>query len=369
MTDNEAGNSPQEAQAVSAVQSSNWAAAAELALLEQQAVAAATAQQRSMLAQVFRQTAAQYVLMFGGTDAPADPARSGVLLDPIVQTLVQVATLDYATPLQHYADLALARGVAYGNRYLAQPVAIQSVTASPQVADAIGGVAQSVADVADRVTAGYEQLEIADFSGLQRAMSRAAQVANPVKQAAAWSTVRANSDGLHEVAARTGGRLLWVAERDACVVCLALSGRLSDPSTGEAFDEEATFGKPGSAMSVWPIGMPLTRPPRHPFCRCHLEIWFGVSTGEGGPHDDALYNRPDIAAGVDLPAALRREAKRSVLRGWSLPTESHKVRLDAADRLLQRGAGMPTSVEDRARRAIRNRRFPDRNVPGTRRPR
>lgn len=363
MAADESGNSAQEAAAVAAVQAANYAAADALLQLEQQAVDAALAGQRTAQQQLMRQSAAQYALMFGSIENPADPARAAILIEPIRQELERLAAADYTTSLRHYADLALHSGVQYANRHLASPVAPQSVGLSESVGAAIGGVAQSVADTAARVQIAYDQLEISGFSDLATAVSRAATVANPVKQAAAWTVNRASSDGMAAVAARSGAHLLWVAERDACVVCLALSGHLSDPSTGETFDEDATFGKPGSAPAIWPLGDPLTRPPRHPFCRCHMELWFGPFSTPFGPQDNALYRRPDIAAGVDLPAALRREAKRSVLRGWSLPSESQAVRLSAADRLLQRGAGMPKSVEDRAVRAVRNRRFTDRSVP------
>lgn len=369
MAQDEAGNSAQEAAAVAAVTAANWAAADALLQLELQSAAAATAVQSAILQQASRQAASMYLMRYGSLDAAVPAGQGAALMDPVLRALGEVAQLDYATPLQHYADLALVRGVDYANRFLTLPISPQSVAAPDEVADAIGGVAQSVAEVADKVRVDFEQLEIADFSQLRTAMARAAQVSNPVKQAASWTVNRASSGGILSAAVSRGARLLWVAERDACVVCLKLSGTLCDPGQGVGFDEEATFGKPGSAPSVWPPGMPLMMPPRHPHCRCHPELWYGPARDEGGPFDNAVYNNPQIAAGVDLPAALRREAKRSILRGWSLPSESAKARLDAADRLLAIGSGMPRTVEDRARRAVHNRRFTERSVPTTRRPR
>jgi hypothetical protein len=70
--------------------------------------------------------------------------------------------------------------------------------------------------------------------------------------------------------------------------------------------------------------------------------------------------------GNDLPEALKREARRSVLKGWSLESESQASRLDAAERLLQRGARLPGTVEREARQAVRARRFRSRSVPTSR---
>jgi hypothetical protein len=362
----ETGNSAQEAAAVAAVQASNYAAADALLALEQLAAQQAVAPQQAVLQMAFTQAAAQYALMFGSLDAAADPVRAAVLSARLIEALDQVRTLDYTTPLQHYAEMAKVNGVNYANRYLADRVPAQSVSMSSTVGDAIGGVAQSVADVADRAAEMIGQQEITGFSDLQTAMGRAAQVSGPVKSAATWTVNRASSGGIASVAVARGGRLLWVAERDACVICLALSGSLCDPGVGEGFDEDATFGKPGSAPPIWPYGMPLMSPPRHPHCRCHPEMWFGPSTPIFGPQDNAIYHNPAVAAGVDLPAALRREAKRSILRGWSLPSESLTERINAADRLLAVGAGMPRTVEERAAKAVHNRRFTDRELPRSR---
>lgn len=139
-----------------------------------------------------------------------------------------------------------------------------------------------------------------------------------------------------------GLRVVWVAERDACLVCLRLSGTVIDPNSGDGFDEEATFGKPGSAPIVWPPGMPLMHPPRHPNCRCRLRI---------------------IAAdNILVPAALQREAERAVARGWSA-SDSRIARLSAADRLLHHGSRLPRTVQERAAKDVEHGRFSTRHRP------
>jgi hypothetical protein len=115
-------------------------------------------------------------------------------------------------------------------------------------------------------------------------------------------------------------------------------------------------------------------------------VWFGHDTAgaEAVTHDwqgaiaDALANQDPVgvqaahdaaaaakrSASYDLPRALRREAERSVLKGWALPTEPDRVRTDAADRLLKRissragytpsGWKVPQSVKKQTERRLNN---------------
>lgn len=128
---------------------------------------------------------------------------------------------------------------------------------------------------------------------------------------------------------------VWVAETDACVRCLAYSGQVADP--GADFPAGLTFGRKG-------YGGPLPHPPLHPHCRCTVEP----------------LRAPEYAAG------LRREANRSVLRGYSLESESMAVRLDAAARLVDQavaqggnlgGWDVPKSVLAYARKSVANGAF------------
>ena len=136
-------------------------------------------------------------------------------------------------------------------------------------------------------------------------------------------------------------RVVWVAERQACLTCKALSGQVADPATGTWFDEFATFS-PHGAPQVWPPGQPLMGPPRHPHCRCRLRIIAANNTA--------------------VPDALRREAERAVLRGWS-DHDSRRARLTAADRLLAHGTTLPVTVQHRAAADIEAGRFSTRHRP------
>jgi hypothetical protein len=63
-----------------------------------------------------------------------------------------------------------------------------------------------------------------------------------------------------------------------------------------------------------------------------------------------------------MPEALRREAQRSVARGWS-EYASEPARLRAASRLVQQGATLlPKSVIETARDAVLARTFAERRL-------
>lgn len=125
-----------------------------------------------------------------------------------------------------------------------------------------------------------------------------------------------------------------VAERDACVHCLRHQGVVT--KTGD-FPAGLTYGaKPLKVAGRQSV-------PIHPYCRCRLV--------------------PMKA--TEFADALRREADRSILRGFSLPTESPKARVDAAERLLSSGVKAPASVKTLARRAVKDGRFPERATPSS----
>lgn len=366
-SDSGAGNTPSEQQAVSAVTVENAAAVAALLALEKETVTAATGPLRAALRNILRLLSGRYVLMFGSLEHPADPEQAAQLTQILVEELEHIRGYDPTTPLTEYADRARTMGVDYANRYLSDPVPESEVPVAPAVARTI---AEAPAEVDRAIVAAQqyaEQTPIADWRGVVQQVGKASQAATGLDRRAAWALAAAKSSSIGEVTAARGAQLLWVAEPDACVVCLALSGHLSDPASGVGFDEFATFGKPGSAPGVWPPDQPLMGPPRHPLCRCVPELWIGPSVPVGGPEETSLYNRPGVGARVDLPAALRREAKRSIVYGWSVPSESGVVRIDAAARLLARGAGLPKSVEARGRAAVAAGKFDNRVHPSLRR--
>lgn len=124
----------------------------------------------------------------------------------------------------------------------------------------------------------------------------------------------AGNAGVVEAARQGGGDVVWVAETNACVHCLAYSGQVV--AAGKAFPKGLSY------VGTNPYDAPGKHPPLHPNCRCTLEV----------------LNEPTYAD------ALKREADRSVLRGFSLESESMRVRVEAARQLLERGVDAPKSV-------------------------
>ncbi|GIH26057.1 hypothetical protein Aph01nite_43670 [Acrocarpospora phusangensis] len=142
---------------------------------------------------------------------------------------------------------------------------------------------------------------------------------------------RAVAAGTEVVARRRpDAEVMWIAERDACLTCQRLSGHIMPP--GRRFPASVTYGDKPLKWDKFD-----GHPPRHPHCRCRIRVVIG-----------------DMSA---ASAALQREARRSVVRGFSMPGESGAARVRAADRLLRRGAGLPRSVEEYGRAAVAAGRF------------
>jgi len=157
--------------------------------------------------------------------------------------------------------------------------------------------------------------------------------ANSIQGRVTRAVNMAGNEGSTAVADAAGLPTVWVAETNACVHCLAYSGRVAKP--GKSFPGGLTYG----AKSYHPD--PLPHPPLHPNCRCTVE-----------PLNDQSY-----------ADALRREADRSVLRGFSLESESMGVRIDAAQRLVASGVDAPKSVIALARKSIKRGKFATRGRP------
>lgn len=149
----------------------------------------------------------------------------------------------------------------------------------------------------------------------------------------AYLVNKAGNAGATAVADAAGVPTVWVAEVNACVTCLAYSGIVAKP--GKAFPAGLTYGKRSSVAEA------VAHPPAHPRCRCTVEP----------------LNAPEYAA------ALRREADRSVLRGFSLESESMGTRIDAAARLVERGVSAPKSVVAFAAKSVKAGKFPTRGRP------
>lgn len=314
--------------------------------LEHEAASAVSAPLRDRLQAVSVWLAQRWVVEFGSLTAPGTPeALPGILaeLHDRLSRILLGSPNSVSRTLTSSAQRALSLGIEQASAEIGRSVPVSAVPGL----DSLAAATRADTAVADRLARAQRLLSATPgntHADVMQSVALAHAAVADVERAARWITNREVNIGSAQVADALDAGTLWIAERDGCVHCLAYSGVLAEH--GAAFPPDLTFGtKP---LTPWPDGV-LIRPPLHPGCRCRITPWLGHDAERGGP--------------VALPEALQREARRSILKGWSLDSESEGVRLLAADRLLQAGADLPKSVEQQARRAVKRGRFASRTVP------
>ncbi len=304
------------------------AAADDLLAIERATVSAVAA----ILSKPFKRLLALAVALWPGDSAsPAAKRRvlsrlnSGVLVQymPLVRQRIKQGGRE---ALEHGLTWALREAEDAGATSPKLPPSAYHL--SPELharTDALEAVARSKAGKAQPLLMAAATLDdmVAALAVIQQTESSAKRMAAYVANQAANESLTTVSHAVDELVS------VWRAERDACVHCLAYQGRID---TGKGYPGGLTFGK--TPLSTEPVAMP----PLHYNCRCTQ--WL--------VHRDVV---------EPLAMALMREAKRSVLRGWSLESESEAVRLDAANRLLKRGSTLPKSVKEYAERSVRRGEF------------
>jgi hypothetical protein len=177
---------------------------------------------------------------------------------------------------------------------------------------------------------------VSRWSHMLAGLGAARAVLPAVRAHIAWVINTAVHQGLDSVVRATAPMRLWVSEADACVRCLAYTGRVvraDEPFPGGlSWDPRQRRAKAAG----------VDGPPLHAHCRCRAVPWSDAWTTDGTP----------------FPEALRREAERSIGYGLGRPSESRAVRLRAARELLRTVDDLLPAVEARARTALRTGRFP-----------
>lgn len=188
----------------------------------------------------------------------------------------------------------------------------------------------------DRARELAHQLPMDDPRDVAAVLAAARRAVTGARTDAGWVVQRGLTLSKHVAAEELGLALVWVAERNACLNCLAYSGRVV--AARGLFPAGLSYGD----HPLKPYG-PLVGPPLHPNCRCQL---------------DTTTLRPG-----ELDIGLAREAARSVARGLT-DFASTPARFRAVDRLVSRTPGipdgaalLPRSVVDRARRNLRDGQF------------
>lgn len=262
-----------------------------------------------------------------GVEATALIVGLTALVDQVFSGSVGVDTLTVGMHQAVHLGVDQAVGITGTTLAVGSPAPdLAPVDAAPDILDRHETAARSMLSPALLLAMG--------FAGVMSAFAEGNKAANDLGGLATWGVNANVSLGVHHVADVMRVGRVWVPERDACVHCAGYAGEVAE--TNDVFTEGLTFGeKPLRVRGL------LEDPPLHPNCRCRTAPW-----------SETMRVSP-----VDVPEALRREAKRSILKGWAMESEPAEVRARAAERLLRRGAGMPASVEQAARRKLRRGTF------------
>jgi hypothetical protein len=181
------------------------------------------------------------------------------------------------------------------------------------------------------------------FAAVLEATAQPANLTSDVRGVVVGELVADHTDQQLTQAASLGDEwvCIWVAERDACVRCLAYQGLYVTPAAGQLFPGGRTWGPRWKSV----IGRPDFRGPgwretadgehegSHPHCRCELRV----------------VRRVHVRT---LATGLKREAARSAAKGWARPTEGDTVRVTAAKHVLATKATLPKSVVEETRRRL-----------------
>lgn len=346
-----------------------WEHDAAALALELAAADAVTGPVRADLAGIAKGLRLRWVAQFGPRAGKQQGAAVRMLASWLAGELRQVRVTP-STPLLGYLQQAQDLGVQQGFEEAGLPAQrlrpILPLDTHLAVAQAASDARQRLQTAVDTV----QTLDRGDLSTLATWMAPAQSVVGVLERDARTLTNERLNGGIGLVADHVDGQLLWLAERDACLTCLALSGQVVD--AGAEFDMTASFGRPTS----WVPDGGLVGPPRHPRCRCRTTVWFGGTADIPSPRQSPENTSAHAVHRInpDLPAVLRREAERSVLYGWARPSESDTARTRAADTLLTTissrdgvspsGWRVPKSVRTQAQRRLSTGKFGATPFPG-----
>jgi len=319
--------------------------------LEQQAVVQAVGGLDEAFTQVARDTTTLWTKLFGG---PRVGAADDKLLARVIAAVRQALARLFkglGRRAQQALDASLnpaaALGVAQGAQVLSLLTGRRTRGTGAAPSRAQRRAARTLPGIVDeqhRSALGLLKAKLIRGLGLTGALAAVGRGRGVIGRITAAITHTVNQAVNEAIAAqirKAGAKKVWVAERDGCVRCTAYAGLVADP------DEDFPSGLSWDP-SQRGRGEALAGPPLHPNCRCRLAPWKDEWAAPGVP---------------PLPEVLRREAWRSIARGWSLPTESNAARIRAARELLGTGVRLPKSVLEFAADAVRAGRFEDRTFP------
>ncbi|MEV0220887.1 hypothetical protein [Streptomyces sp. NPDC050704] len=321
--------------------------------IEDEAIDAAVGGLDAEFTQAARDTTALWTRLFGGPRADAGDdkllARILTAVKAALTRLFKGLGARSSAALERALDPAAALGVTQGAQVLSMLAGHRTKGVGVKPSRALRRAARSLPEVADEQHRGaltllkVKLVRRLGLTGALAAIGRARGVIGRLKAAISRTVNEAANEGIAEQIRQAGAKKVWVAERDACVNCAAYAGHVVD--AGADFPGGLSWDPNQRGR-----GEPVPGPPLHPHCRCRPAPWRDEWAVPGVP---------------PLPEVLQREARRSVARGWSLPTESNAARIRAARELIRTGPRLPKSVVEFASDAVRAGRFENRTFPAT----
>ncbi|MDH6448187.1 hypothetical protein M2155_000595 [Streptomyces sp. SAI-119] len=311
--------------------------------LEKQVADTAVGDSDSQFAQLIARALDAWARTFGGADQPGilgeglrrilDAARSVVL------RLLDALAPRAANAAERALGGALELGVRQGDEFLHAASGLRNSTSTPRISAALREDARRIGDLVsqhrDRALFLLHPARVNRWTHLLAGLGAARSAVSTVRAHISWVINTAVNEGLDAAIRAAAPLRLWVAEADACVRCLAYTGRTAP--VGESFPGGLSWDPHQRKVRTASVD----GPPLHPHCRCRTVPWSDAWTTSGTP----------------FPLALRLEAHRSLAYGRARPSESRTARLRAARELLRVEHDLLPSVEARARTAVRTGRF------------
>jgi hypothetical protein len=317
--------------------------------LEEDAVEQVTGALREQIQQASQRILGLYVSLAGSLQRPLPTQEARRAFARGSARIIAAIAFEGQDALWELVRRALALG--------AEETGLQTVLteANAQRQQVQAWVTQLVTTLRDRIGATLasaqalsQQLQQGTEAEAMSVVAKLNQAANVAERDVRWSVNAAYNSGVREATDEAGVPRIWVAETDACLHCLAYAGEVAEPR--QPYRDGLTFyiGPEGEPKPLRHLPGSIWGPPLHPNCRCGQEPMLG---SEGYPV------MPWETRETTISDALKREARRSVLRGES-GSDSQPALIRAAAALLAvGGGGLPKTVRERARRAVKAGRF------------
>lgn len=263
-------------------------------------------------------------LLGAGADLPALRAALGKVAPPEIRGALQAAISDATSAA--IGQSARLIHPAYGADGSAAASLVDAASSTFRISPELAAVVRDF-DQEARIALSKARIVAASGGDADAVLAEIRAQKAKTHRAVTRVVNQSANEATRHTASAAGLPVVWVAERNACVRCLAYQGTVA--KDGAPFPGGLTYAPEGAAHPA------LHTPPLHPHCRCHLEALKDQSYAD----------------------ALRREADRSVLRGFALPSESRATRVAAARKLIDDGVVAPKSVIKFAERSIKKGNF------------